>query len=364
MAALIDLTKGMRMNCDNCMNMQGGGADLKKAPSKRKRPLPLVGPITYYLPIRNGRPCMDGMTGELRLIAQAELSVVRGEFEGMNRFYAAIRKDGRNFLTAAGVALFAAVGTDDPRLFDTVLKDIAAYPSRYGTPEAKLAVEIVMTWLRNFLRVSTTYPSWLEHFDLSIFPGEWRHQVAYLVVERLERKGDYQSAEILAEVLLGLESEKMVKSSAADIYLKVAKAIVCRDDGRMAEAARWCRAAVESAKLQGIVLPFLGVMMGPKSVMERVLMEDAPELLTKIKQLTNGFFRNLVKFHNRYTGDSVTEELRPREFYIAGLIKRGARYKEIAERTGMSEGRVRNTVSDIYDILHIKRGAEIGNLVW
>lgn len=329
-----------------------------------KKPLPLVGPITYYLPIRNGRPCTDGLTGEPRLIARAELRVMRGEFDGMDRFYAAIRKDGRNFLTAAGVAFFGAVGSDDSRLFDTVLKDIAAYPSRYGSPEAKLAVEIVMVWLRNFLQAPMECPEWLDHLDLASIPGEWRHQVAYLAVGHLKRKGEYTAAAILADAVLNLEPEKVVRSSAADIFLKMSKAKLFRESGRMDEAARWCHATVESAKPLGIVLPFLGVVMGPKSAMERALAEDAPELLAKVKKLTNGYFRNLVKCHNRYTGDSVTEDLRPREFYIAGLVKRGVRYKEIAKRTGMSEGRVRNTVSEIYDILHIGSGAEIGGLVW
>lgn len=329
-----------------------------------KRLLPLVGPITYYLPVRDGRPCTDGLKGELRLIAEAEISVVRGEFGGMDRFYAAIRKDGRNFLTAAGVALFGAVGTDDPVLFDTVLKDIAAYPSRYGTPEAKLAVEIVMVWIRNFLHAPMKCPEWLVNFDLAVIPGEWRRQVSYLAVECLRRKGEYKAAAILAEALLNLDPKMAVKSSAADIYLKMAKAKLCREEGRMDEAERWCRAVVESAKSLGIILPFLGVMLGPKSALERVLAAGAPELLARIKKLTNGYFRNLVKYHNRYTGDSVTEDLRPREFYIAGLVKHGVSYKEIAERTGMSDGRVRNTISEIYDILHVGRGAEIGDLVW
>ena len=328
------------------------------------KPLPLVGPITYYLPTKNGRPCTDGLTGELRLIAQAELRVVRGEFAGIDRFYAEIRKNGRNFLTAAAVAIFGAIGTDDPRLFDTVVKDIAAYSSRYGSPEAKLAVEIVMVWLCNLLHAPLKCPPWLEHLDLASVPGEWRRQVAYLAVGCLERKGEYESAAILADALLNLEPEKTVKASAADIHLKMAKAIICREEERMEEAERWCRATVESAKPLGIVLPFLGMVLGPKSALERVLAKDAPELLTKIKKLTNGYFRNLVKYHNRYTGDSVTEELRPREFYIAGLLKRGVRYKEIAERTGMSEGRVRNTVSEIYDILQVGSGSKIGGLVW
>ena len=132
----------------------------------------------------------------------------------------------------------------------------------------------------------------------------------------------------------------------------------------MDEAARWCRAVVESAKPLGIILPFLGMVMGPKSAPERALSEGAPELLAKVKKLTNGYFRNLVKYHNRYTGDSVSEELRPREFFLAQSLKRGLRYKEIAERTGMSEGRVRNMISEIYDILHIGSAAEIGDLVW
>ena len=330
----------------------------------KRKPLPLVGPITYYLPIRNGRPCKDGLTGELRLIAQAEISVVRGEFEGMDRFYAAIRKDGRNFLTAADIALFGAVGTDDPHLFDTVLKDIAAYPSRYGSPEAKLAVEIVMIWLRNFLHAPMVCPEWLANLDLASIPGEWRHQVAYLAVVCLERRGEHRAAAVLADALLNLEPEKTVKSSTADIFLKMAKTKICREEGRMSEAARWCHAVVESAKPLGIVLPFLGMMLGPKSALERALSAGAPELLAKVKKLTNGYFRNLVKYHNRYTGDSVTEELRPREFFVAQSLKRGLRYKEIAERTGMSEGRVRNMISEIYDILHIRSAAEIGGLVW
>ena len=52
---------------------------------------------------------------------------------------------GRNFLSAAEVALCGAVGADDPFLFDAVIRDIDAFPSLYGIPEADLAVEIVKT---------------------------------------------------------------------------------------------------------------------------------------------------------------------------------------------------------------------------
>ena len=326
--------------------------------------MPLVGPITYYLPIKGGRPCTDGLTGELRRIAQAEIGVVCGEFAGMDRFYAKIDKGGRNFLTAAGVALFGAIGSDDSRLFDSVLKDIAAYPERYGTSEAKLAVEIVMVWVRNFLRVPMKCPDWLVRFDLSSIPGDWRRQVSYLAVECLSRRGEYTAAAVLADALLNLDPNSAVESSTADIYLKMAKATICRDEGRVEAAERWCRAVVKSAKPLGIILPFLGMMLGPKSALERALAADAPELLMKVRKLTNGYFRNLVKYHNRFTGESVTEDLTPREFFLAQSLKNGLRYKEIAERMGISLNRVHAIVKNVYATLGIRRASEIGDRVW
>ena len=331
---------------------------------KKPKPLPLVGPITYYLPIKNGRPCKDGLTGELRLIAEAEIRIVRGEFDGMDRFYAKIDKSGRNFLTAAGVALFGAIGTDDSQLFDTVLADMADFPMRYGLPDAKLAVEIVMAWVRNFLHAPMKCPEWLRHLDLSSIPGEWRRQVAYLAVGCLQRRNEYKAAEVLADALLNLDPDNVVESSSADIYLKMAKATICRGEGRMDEAVRWCRAVVKSAKPLGIVLPFLGMALGPKSALERALDEGAPELLAKVKKLTNGFFRNIVKYHNRFTGDKVTEDLTPREFFLAQSLKQGLRYKEIAERMGISLNRVHAMAKEIYATLGISRASSIGDLVW
>ena len=331
---------------------------------KKFKPLPLVGPITYYLPVKGGRPCTDGVTGELRQIVQAEISVVCGEFAGVDRFYAKIDKGGRNFLTAAGVALIGAVGTDDPQLFDEVMADIAAFPARYGSAEAELAVDIVMVWVRNFLHAPLKCPEWLFHLDLSSIPSEWRRQVAYLAVACLERRGEYKAAAVLADALLNLDPNSVVESSSADIYLKMAQATICRGEGRMDEAERWYRAVVESAKPLGIVLPFLGVALGPKSALERALSEGAPALLAKVKALTNGFFRNIVKYHNRFTGESVTEDLTPREFFLAQSLKQGLRYNEIAERMGISPNRVHAMAKRVYATLGIRGASAIGDRVW
>ena len=292
------------------------------------------------------------------------MRVVRGEFEGTDRFYAQVDRSGKNFLTAASVALFGAVGTDNAQLFDAVLSDMAAFPSRYGSSEAKLAVEIAMVWVRNLLRAPMKCPEWLRHLDLSSIPGEWRRQVAYLAVGCLQRRNEYKAAEVLADALLNLDPDNVVESSSADIYLKMAKATICRDEGRMDEAVRWCRAVVDSAKPRGIVLPFLGMVLGPKSALERALLAGAPELLTRVKKLTNGYFRNLVKYHNRYTGECVTEDLTPREFFLAQSLKNGMRYKEVAERLGVSLNRVHAMAKSIYATLGVRGASSIGDLVW
>ena len=325
--------------------------------------LPYVGPVTYYMPVRDGGQSARGLSDELRQIVEAELRVVSGEFAGTDDFYARVRKDGRYFLSAAGIAIFGAVGADDPQLFDAILSDIAAFPERNGAPEAKLAVEIVMAWVRKYLFAPLGSPPWLEDLDLSSIPVEWRRQVAYLAVEYMRVKGEYKAAGVLADALLNFDMDK-VAVAVADVYLKMAKATICRDEGRMEAAERWCRATVRSVKSQGIVLPFLGVPLGPKSAMERALAEDAPELLKKIRNLSNGYFRNLVKYHNRFTGDSASEALTPREFFLAQSLKRGMRYKEIAERLGVAQGRVHNLAVALYGKLGVGNAREIGGLVW
>ena len=332
--------------------------------AKRASLLPFIGPITYYTPVIDGQVSAEGLSDELLQIVQAELNVVRGEFAGAKDFYAQVRKDGPYFLTAAGAAIFGAVGADDPQLFDAVLSDIAAFPERNGAPEAKLAAEIVMTWVRKHLVAPMGCPPWLEHLNLSSFPVEWRRQVAYLAVEYMRVKGEYKAAGILADALLSFDADKMAVASAADIYLKLAKTKICRDEGRMDEVEHWCRETVLSARPRQIVLPFLGVLMGPKSPIERVLSKEAPELLKKIRNLTDSYFRNRVKYHNRFTGDSVTEKLTSREFFLAQSLKRGMRYKEIAERLGVVQGRVHNLAGALYLKLGIKNAREIGGFVW
>lgn len=332
---------------------------MKGEPRTPKKPLPALGPVAY------AQPDTPASRGERRIIMAAEMAVGRGDFSGAVRAYAKIRKDGPLFLSAASVTICAAIGVGDENLFNAVLADVDAYPERYGTAEAKLGSEIFGVWVRQVLWVAEkTTPSWLAECDLSTIPLAWRYQVGYILVRWLTRKCQPLAASVLADALLNLAPEKRVRASAPDIHLKMAKAIVHRLEGRMDLAEHWCRETVKAAAAYGFVFPFLGLAMGPKSVLEKALGELAPDILKEIKSKTTGYFRNTVRFHNLYTGESISEELTPREVFLACSLKSGLRYKEIAERLGVAPSRVNGMVKVLYGKLNVHNIRQMGAKIW
>ena len=75
------------------------------------------------------------------------------------------------------------------------------------------------------------------------------------------------------------------------------------------------------------------------------------------------FFANLLRFYNHFTGEAVTTELNPREFYLAQQLVDGYSYKEIAAKLNMTSGQVNNVVAAIYRKLGIHGKAELKKLV-
>ena len=52
--------------------------------------------------------------------------------------------------------------------------------------------------------------------------------------------------------------------------------------------------------------------------MRHIVLEQAPELMPDLDRLTVVYLKNMIRFHNHFTGNHVTEELDPCEFYLAG----------------------------------------------
>ena len=85
--------------------------------------------------------------------------------------------------------------------------------------------------------------------------------------------------------------------------------------------------------------------------------------MEKVRRIAPKFFANLLRFHNHFTGEAVTTDLSPREFYVAQQLVDGSSYKEIAAKLGVSSGRMNDLVRTIYGKLGVHGRAELEKLV-
>ena len=262
------------------------------------------------------------------------------------------------------MAFLGAVGDGDAELMKEILTDLAEYPKVAKVPEAALAAELTKVAMMQVLRAPFREPDWLRLFELSRLPAEWRSSAALLALNRMIWHGETARAAVLAEVMTGFSTGGAPAGSYPEVVLLLNRARIAHDELRMDEARKWAKLAVRSAKLGGVIYPFLGKALSPKSPLQQAFAEEAPDLFAKIKALNADFFRNLVKLHNRHTGEKLVETLTPRAFYLACALKRGVRYKEIAERMGVTYSRVNNMVTELFETLNVRQAEELNGKVW
>lgn len=331
----------------------------------RKPKLPLVGlPTCYYdLPNDDADKVVKGHRGGLRRLLEMELALARCEFNRIRGYYDELDMRGDLYLAGVPICVIGALGLGDKRLFSRILKDCEVYPERHGHPKARLAQEITLSWIRQFLRVGTGHPEWLLRMDLTQIPDEWKHQCAYLGMKGLLLRKDYAAAYRAASLLLNFDSRRNVLA-AFPTYERLVCAWACHELGRKSEARRWFRQTVDLTCQQGIILPhlLLAAQIGPE--MEEEIRRVSPQAAMRVRKMATSFFQNLIRFRNLFTGETMTTKLSPREFYIAQQLCDGFTYKEIAAKLGVSSGRVNNVVTDIYSKLNINGKSQLRKFVW
>lgn len=334
--------------------------------SASRTDLPAIGPATDFrlFPQCDPDSALKGLEGSARTFCEAELAIARCEFGRGKALAEQLLGDDRYVLVAVRLGLIAAVGLGDLGSFDQVLSSLAEYRRRAPCSRSALGVEITEVWIRQFLWIPTGYPEWMCRFDLSDIPEPWRAAVAYLGVRIRICRGSFESAYATASLFLNFVCSQQ-DISAACAYAKITCAIACREIGRTDEMKKWLGEAVRMLVPHGFLLPFLLFMHGShKSPVEELGAGIASDLAPRLKNLAKGYFLNLIRARNHYTGEHVTTALSFREFYLAMLLKRGVSYKDLSERFGITVGRTKNIVSAIYDKLGIHSGGELQDLVW
>ena len=326
--------------------------------------LPIVGLGTCYYEFSKGNPDagVRRHCGGLRQLLETELAMARCEFDKLKGYYETLDQKDPLYLAGVTNCVVGALGRGDIRLFDRILKDLQGLPERNPHPHARLGREITEAWIRQFLRVRRGHPEWMVRGNLTLIPEEWKRQCAYLCVKGMFVRHEYDSAYAAASMLLNFDSRKDVLS-AFPVYERLVCGLACHELGHREEAFSWFRQTAEMCCPRGIILPFVLLVAWLGPMMEDVIREVAPELVEKVRRIAPKFFANLLRFHNRFTGEAVTTELNPREFYLAQQLVAGYSYKEIAAKLGVSNGRVNDLVRAIYGKLGVHGKAELAKLV-
>ena len=334
--------------------------------SASRKNLPIIGPATHFLalPERNPDSALKGLKGLARTFVEAELAIARCDFKrGMELAERLVQVD-RYAFAAMRIGVISATGLGDLKAFDRFLKVLADYRKRTAEPTTKCAVAITEAWIRQFLWIPDGYPDWMDRFDLTDIPAPWRPAVAYLGVKIRLNRGEFESAYAAASLFLNFICPQHGITAACS-YAKFSLAIACRETERTGEMLKWLEEMVGMLAPHGILLPLLLFMYGSyKSPVEELLAEVVPDQVSRYRTLAKGYFTNLIRVRNHFTGERTTEELSFREFYLAMLLKRGWAYKELAGRFTISVGRMRNLVSILYEKLHIHGRNELADLVW
>ena len=108
--------------------------------SRVTAPLPMLGPMTYYLQIPKDAPesVLSTLGPEERQIVSFEMALARGQTDGVRGFYDVFFKSSPYFLTIAGAAIGGAVMQGDKDLFSRIYADILRFGDIYNHPCAKL----------------------------------------------------------------------------------------------------------------------------------------------------------------------------------------------------------------------------------
>lgn len=293
-----------------------------------------------------------------------EREIARGEFANVRSFYDGVPKGGGLYFAVVRQAVIAAVMTGDRVFFNRVAEEFRVVTAGTLTEEDALAAEMIRAWILQFLCVGKGYPEWLKQMNLMHVPEHLRLQAGYLVVKFLFLHGKFAEAYGASTMMLSFcRFEEGLFPIRISLMLICAAA--CRDMGRMDEACEWFSRAAQKALPLGVILPFCKMTLGPTThavkAIAAVLGEPGVDV---IRQRSADYFGNLIRFHNHYTGEGITEALNPREFYLARMLLRGVTYKEAAVRMELSPGRINVMVSTIYEKLNIHARKELKGLVF
>jgi DNA-binding CsgD family transcriptional regulator len=143
------------------------------------------------------------------------------------------------------------------------------------------------------------------------------------------------------------------------IYLNLAASMAAINLSRFEQADRFFLNALEIAKPNHYIQPFIGHHGPLQGLVEKHIRDREPELYKMIVEKVIRFRRGWTEIHNPQSSNKVTNLLTPYEFALAMMAAKGKTNQEIADYLHISINTVKAHLSTIYQKLCITKRSEL-----
>ena len=328
-------------------------ADLLHVSAAATRPMPAHNPDAILDSIEEDR---------IRLIYEAELSYLRGDFEQvMNCFDKTVGDDAARLRTCP-IAIVAAISMGNYNTYTRIDAFLKEYIRADTDNRIRVSAEFSLATTAVSVLAPNMVPDWLKVGDLSALLPQARPNALYLRAKYFYCIGEFDAALAVAQTALTLSSPER-GITITDLYLRLTCAITCYALERKEEAKSWLLSAMRLALPHGFVTPFAELVTSLGGLMEQCLEQEFPGSYKTVMEQWERTWKNWITFHNQFTKDNITILLSLREYHIAMLVARGVPYAKIAKQYGISVGRLKNIMLEIREKLFLSNREELEKFI-
>lgn len=341
----------------------------KPVDPRRERKLPklslsfdlahVIASTAVPMPCDNPDAILDTIKEDrLSLQYEGELAYLRGDFIRTMRCFQRTKGDDAARLRASPVAIAAAISLGDYGAYTEINAYLKGIIEAHGGSDASALAELGLATVAVSVIAPNMAPGWLKEGNFRNLAPQARPNALYLRAKYFLCISQYETALAVAQTALTLSVPEQ-GIMITDINLRVTCAAACHYLERGDEAKRWLLDAMRMSLPHGFITSFAEVVTTLGGLVERCLKQEFPAYYDAVIGQWERTWRNWVTFHNQFTKDNITLMLSLREYHIALLVARRVPYAKIAKQHGISVGRLKNIMLEIYEKLFISGRNEL-----
>ena len=298
----------------------------------------------------------------VRLYVEGYLAYMRGDYERTIQYFRKIGYDDAAKLRACSLAIAAAISTGNYPLYQEIESYCKGMVLAANNANVKTIAELALATAYVNAFAPDMVPNWLKEGDFSALPHQLKPEALCTRTRYLHFLKKYESVLDVAQTALTLY-EPGHGISHMGIYMRLTCAVACCSLGRSNDAKDYLLGVMKDCLPNGFITPFAENAPLFGGLLEQCLEQEFPSFYDAVTKQSKRTIPNWLAFHNRFTKENITLILSMREYQIALLAMQGVPYKKIAEQHGISVGRLKNIMLEIYEKLFISGRDELSQYI-